>query len=175
MSILKSIWHILVCLWKWKCHRVSFNCYFMLSQQEICFITHQVGMMFYMFRAPTTWILHWKGTLCQYRFLREIPGRISGKGNSHSQVIASSKRPRHNFYRCTIVIQETKKKQQLTHYDKLSSKTSFDKRYHMVGSLARRRKAWFHLRRNRMLFAAKHSEVTLPMSKPLLAGLVVVS
>ena len=33
---------------------VSFNCYFMLSQQEICFLTYQVGMMFYMFRAPTT-------------------------------------------------------------------------------------------------------------------------
>ena len=157
MSILKSIWHILVCLWKWKCHRVSFNCYFMLSQQEICFITHQVGMMFYMFRAPTTWILHWKGTSCQYRFPREIPWRISGKGNGHSQMIANSKRPPQNFYRCTIIIRETKKKQQLTHYDKLLSKTSFDKRYHMVGSLARRRKAWFHLCRNWMLFAAKHS------------------
>ena len=80
-----------------------------------------------------------------------------GEKRGHSQMIANSKRPRQNFYRCTIIIRETKKKQQLTHYDKLSSKTSFDKRYHMVGSLARRRKAWFHLRRNRMLFAAKHS------------------
>ena len=71
---------------KVKVLRISFNYYFMLSQQEICFITHQVGMMFYMFQAPTTWILHWKGTLCQYRFPREIPWRISAKGNSHSQV-----------------------------------------------------------------------------------------
>ena len=40
---------VLVCLWKWKWCMVSLKCYFMLSQQEICFITHQVGMMFYMF------------------------------------------------------------------------------------------------------------------------------
>ena len=33
---------------------------------------------------------------------------------------------------------------------------------------ARRRKAWFHLRMSRMLFAAKHSWTTLSMSRPLL-------
>ena len=58
---------VLVCLWKWKWYMVSLNCYFMLSQQEICFITYQVGMIFYMFLLSHE-IPHWTGTFCLYRF-----------------------------------------------------------------------------------------------------------
>jgi len=37
-------------------------------------------------------------------------------------------------------------------------------------TVARRRKAWFHLHMSRILFAAKHSWKTLHKSKPLFAG-----
>ena len=69
---------VLVRLWKWKWYMVSLNCYFMLSQQEICFITYQVGMMFYMF-------------LRSHEFLteRELPVCIVFPRNSLSRCISS--------------------------------------------------------------------------------------
>ena len=43
--------------------------------------------------------------------------------------------------------------------------------YHSVtNAIAGRRKAWFHLRLNRILFAAKHNWTTLCMSSPLFVG-----
>ena len=38
------------------------------------------------------------------------------------------------------------------------------------GAIARRRKAWFHLRLSKILFAAKHSWTILRMSRPLFVG-----
>ena len=37
-------------------------------------------------------------------------------------------------------------------------------------AIPRRRKAWFHLRMSRILFAAKHSWTTLRISRPLFVG-----
>ena len=64
---------VLVCLWKWKCYMVSLNCYFMLSQQEICFITYQVGMMSYMFLRSHEFLTERTGTSCLYRCPEKFP------------------------------------------------------------------------------------------------------
>ena len=39
-------------------------------------------------------------------------------------------------------------------------------------AIAKRRKAWFHLRMSRILFAVKHSQTTLRMSRPLLLAVI---
>ena len=50
--------------------------------------------------------------------------------------------------------------------------TEFNNLFYLsvTNAIARRRKAWFHLRLNRILYTAKHSWTTLCMSSPLFVG-----
>ena len=45
----------------------------MLSQQEICFLTHQVGMLSYMFLRSHEFLTEFTGTSCLYRFPEKFP------------------------------------------------------------------------------------------------------